>query len=53
MKDLPIKRVDSDLNADQSNFLANKIMRDVLEFHVKSNFIQNSSPLKPSYKCFY
>ena len=54
MKDLLIqKSVDSDLNADQSNFLANRTVRDVLELYVKNNFIQNNSRPKPNYEIVY
>ena len=54
MKDLLIqKSVDSNLNADQSNFLANKTVRDVLELYVKNNFIQNNSRPKPNYEIVY
>ena len=50
MKDLLIKkRVNSTLNAGQSNFLANKKVRHVLELYVKNNIIQNSSLPKPNY----
>ena len=51
MKDLLTKkRVDSNLNAYQSNFRANKLVRDVLELYVKNNIIQNNSRPKPNYK---
>ena len=51
MKDLLTKkRVDSNLNAYQSNFRANKLVRDVLELYVKDNIIQNNSRPKPNYK---
>ena len=54
MKDLLVKkRVDSNLNADQSNFLANKTVRDVLELYVTNNSIQNNSRPKPNYKIVY
>ena len=54
MKDLLIKkRVDANLNADQSSFLANKTVRDVLELQVTNNIIQNNSCLKPNYKIVY
>ena len=53
MKDLLIKKcVDSNINADQSNFLANKTVRDVSELYVKNNIIQNNSHPKPNYKMF-
>ena len=47
------KRADSNLNADQSNFLENKTVRDVLELYVKNNFIQNNSRPKSNYKMIY
>ena len=51
MKDLLTKkRVDSNLNAYQSSFRANKLVRDVLELYVKNNIIQNNSRPKPNYK---
>ena len=51
MKDLLTKkRLDSNLNAYQSNFRANKLVRDVLELYVKNNIIQNNSRPKPNYK---
>ena len=54
MKDLLIKkRVDANLNADQSSFLANKTVRDVLELQVTNNIIQNNSCLKPNYEIVY
>ena len=54
MKDPLIKkRVDSNLNADQSNFLANKTVRDVLELYVKNHTIQKNSRPKPDYKIVY
>ena len=54
MKDLLIKKcVDSNINADQSNFLANKTVRDVSELYVKNNIIQNNSHPKPNYKIVY
>ena len=44
MKDFFIKmRVDSNLSADHSNFLANKTVEHVLELYVTNNFIQNNS----------
>ena len=50
MKNLLIqKSVDSNLNADQSNFPANKTVRDGLELYVENNFIQNNSRPKPNY----
>ena len=53
MKDLLIKKpVNSNLNADQSKFLANKTVRYVLELYVKNNIQNNSSP-KPNYKIVY
>ena len=54
MKDLRIKkRVNSNLNADQSNFLANETVRHVLELYVKNNVIQNNSRPKSNYKIVY
>ena len=54
MKDMLIKkRVDSNLNVDQSNFLANKTVRDVLELYVKNYIIRNNSRPKPNYKIVY
>ena len=54
MKDLLIKkRVDSTLNEDQSKFLANKTVRDVLELCMRNYFIQNNSLPKPNYKIIY
>ena len=54
MKDMPIKkRVDSNLNVDQRNFLANKTVRDVLELYVKNYIIRNNSRPKPNYKIAY
>ena len=53
MKDLLIKKpVNSNLNADQGKFLANKTVRYVLELYVKNNIQNNSSP-KPNYKIVY
>ena len=37
----------------QSNFLANKTMRYVLELYVKNNSIQNNPCPKPNYKIVY
>ena len=54
MKDLLIRKpVDSNLNEDQSNVLAKKTVRDVLEFYVKNDFIQNISRPKLNYKIVY
>ena len=54
MKDMLLKkRVDSSLNADQSNFLENKTVRDVLELYMKNNIIQNNSHPKPNHKIVY
>ena len=54
MKDMLIKkRVDSNLNVDQSNFLGNKTVRDVLELYVKNYIIRNNSRPKPNYKIVY
>ena len=51
MKDLFLKkRVDSHLNADQSDLLANNLVRDVLELYVKNNIVQNNSRPKPNYQ---
>ena len=53
MKDLPIKkRVNSNLNADQSDFLASKTVRHVLELYLKNSIQDNSRP-KPNYKIVY
>ena len=46
-------RVNSNLNADQSNFLANKTVKHVLELYVKNNIIQDNSGPKPNYKTVY
>ena len=54
MKDLLIKmRVNSNLNADQGNFLKKKTVRHVLELYVKNNIIRNNSRPKPNYKIVY
>ena len=54
MKDLLIRKpVDSNLNEDQSNVLAKKTVRDVSEFYVKNDFIQNISRPKLNYKNIY
>ena len=54
MKDMLIKkRVDSNLNVDQSNFLGNKTVREVLELYVKNYIIRNNSRPKPNYKIVY
>ena len=47
------KCVDSNLNADQSNFLAKKLAWDVLELYVKNNIVHNNSRPKPNYKIVY
>ena len=47
-----LKHVNSNLNADQSNFLANKTVRLTLELCMKNIFTQNSCP-KPNYKIVY
>ena len=48
MKDLLIKKgIDSNLNADQSNFLSKKTVMDVLESYVKNDIIQNNSTPEP------
>ena len=48
MKVLLIKmRVNSNLNADQGNFLEKKTVRHVLELYVKNNIIRNNSRPKP------
>ena len=53
MKDLLIKkRVNSNLNADQSDFLASKTVRHVLELYLKNSIQDNSRP-KPNYKIVY
>ena len=54
MKDLLIKkRIDSNLNADQSNFLAKNTVMDVLESYVKNDIIQNKSRPNTNYKIVY
>ena len=54
MKDLLIKkRIDSNLNAHQSNFLAKNTVMDVLESYVKNDIIQNKSRPNPNYKIVY
>ena len=54
MKDWLIKkRVNYNLNADQSSFLANKNLRHALELYVKNNIIQNNLYPKPNYKIVY
>ena len=54
MKDWLIKkRVNCNLNADQSSFLANKNLRHALELYVKNNIIQNNLRPKPNYKIVY
>ena len=46
-------RVNSNLNADQGNFLEKKTVRHVLELYVKNNIIRNNSRPKPNYKIVY
>ena len=54
MKDWLIKkRVNYNLNADQSSFLANKNLTHALELYVKNNIIQNNLYPKPNYKIVY
>ena len=54
MKDLLIKkRIDSNLNAHQSNFLAKNTVMDVLESYVKNDIIQNKSRPSTNYKIVY
>ena len=54
MKDLLIKkRVDSDINADQIYFLANKTVKGVLELYAKNIIIHNYSRPKTNYKTVY
>ena len=45
IKDLLIKQLEN-VNAEQSNFLANKTARLVLGLYVSDNIIQNNSPPK-------
>ena len=54
MKDLLIKKhVNSNLNADQSNFLANKTVRLALGLYGQNNMIQNNSCSKLNLKIVY